>query len=245
MEEIWKDIPTFEGLYKASTLGRIASYDRKVNYKNFGKIATKKGKILTPKESKGYLEVVLCDNEGKHYCRKVHRLVAEAFIPNSNNYQTINHIDEDKHNNRASNLEWCSVKENVEKYHSNRMCLYQYNLMGKLIATWDSITKAAKVAGGDKTGVQHCAKGKLKTYLGYIWSYQELTKEELKSRTTNERKCEVVQFDLQGNYIQTFESARQAAKAVNCCSPAIVLACEGSRKTIKGFIWKYKKHLQV
>lgn len=244
MEEIWKDVPSFEGLYKVSNLGRVASYDRKVNYKHYGKIATKKGKVLSPKVSNtGYLEVTLCDAHGKcHYCR-VHRLVAIAFLPNPNNYQVINHIDENKQNNCIYNLEWCSNRENIEKYHANRTVLYQYGLAGNLVKEWNSITKAAELVGGDKTGIQHCAsaKSKLKTYFGYIWTYDFLEEKELKHRLEDNKERKVFQFDIHGNYIQSFTSLQKAADAVHCNSSAITLACQGKRKTIKGFIWKYEK----
>lgn len=100
---IWKDVLDYEELYQVSNLGDVRGKDR------FDSIGRKiKGMILKPQTSKkGYLQVSLCKS-GKQKTYKIHRLVAEAFIPNSNNYPQVNHIDEDKTNNRDTNLEWCT-----------------------------------------------------------------------------------------------------------------------------------------
>ena len=93
MNEMWKDIEDYEGLYQVSNLG---------NVKNI-----KTNKILKPEETpKGYLRIRLSKN---HICKnyKIHRLVGKAFIPNPDNLPQINHKDENKHNNTINNLEWC------------------------------------------------------------------------------------------------------------------------------------------
>ena len=176
MEEVWKDIPDFEGYYQASNLGRIRSVDRYVKYKNTDGVALRKGKILSPKTSnKGYLETTLM-KEGKNYYKRIHQLIASAFLPNPNNYPQINHINEDKKDNRVENLEWCTSRQNTEAYHESRIQVFQYTLQGKLLKVWHSITKAAESIGINKTGIQHCCSGnKLKTYGGYIWSYKSLS----------------------------------------------------------------------
>jgi hypothetical protein len=81
----------------------------------------KTGKILKPAINKpnGYLGVLLYVGK-KTYYRTIHRLVAEAFIENTNNKKTVNHIDLDKHNNHIDNLEWLSLKENIHHYHANK-----------------------------------------------------------------------------------------------------------------------------
>lgn len=117
MEEIWKAIPGFEGLYEASTLGHIRSLDRNKEYTkqyDFGTVKANhhfKGKVLTPSFSSGYLSVVLSRN-GKTYDRLVHRLVAETFVPNPNHKRQVDHIDGDRTNNCIDNLRWVSSKEN-------------------------------------------------------------------------------------------------------------------------------------
>ena len=138
IREEWKAVPGFEGWYEVSSLGKIRSVDRVVNYKDSSK-AQKKGKILRPKVGKhGYLEVILVMNG----CRKtfrVHRLVATSFIANPNNLSSINHINEDKLDNRMENLEWCSVKQNT-LYSMREIPIDQYDLDGNLIATFNHYT---------------------------------------------------------------------------------------------------------
>lgn len=244
MEEVWKDIPGFEGYYQASTLGKVRSVDRYVKYKDTDGVALRKGKILSPKTSnKGYLETTLM-KEGKTYYRRIHQLIASAFLPNPNNYPYINHINEDKMDNRVENLEWCTPKYNVEAYHESRTKLYQYTLKGELVKVWNSITKAAESIHGDKGGIHHCCAGRLangnskKTYLGYIWSYTPLSSEELQKRATNERLVQVLQLDLGGNVLHSYNSTVEAAKAVGCNPSAISMAIQGMRKTIKGYQWR-------
>ncbi len=235
--EIWKDIPEFENWYQASTLGNIRSVDRYVNYKTTGQ-AFKKGKVLCPKKSnKGYLEVVLVKN-GKYFYKRVHQLVAITFIPNPCKYNSINHINEIKTDNRVSNLEWCTQKDNSDAYVRSRINVFQYDLNGKLVKIWHSISNAAKSVSGDKTGIQHCCAGKLKTYKNYIWSYCTISSEDIKSRKTNNNCSKVIQIDLNGNILHSYNSMAEAAKSVGCNPSAISMACLGIRKTIKGYIWK-------
>ena len=104
MQEEWRDIRGYEGLYQVSNLGRVKSLkDRYGNYRE---------KILTPGNNRGYLQVNLY-KDGKRKTYRVHKLVAEVFIDNSNDYKEINHKDEDKTNNRVENLEWCDRKYNA------------------------------------------------------------------------------------------------------------------------------------
>lgn len=111
MEEIWKAITDFEGFYEVSNLGNVRGCQR-IRKSKAESISVVQGKTLHPKSDKdGYKEVALC-KDGKMYFKRVHRLVASAFIPNPNNYPVINHIDENPSNNCVSNLEWCSISYN-------------------------------------------------------------------------------------------------------------------------------------
>ena len=108
MNEEWRPIEGYEGLYEVSNTGLIRSLDRFVGNRN-----RIKGKILSINIKKGgYCSVVL-SKYGKMKGYQVHRLVAQAFIPNPDNLPQVNHIDEDKSNNCVDNLEWCTAKYNI------------------------------------------------------------------------------------------------------------------------------------
>lgn len=111
MVEIWKSILGYEGLYEVSNLGRVRSLDRRVSYTN-GQVHIHKGRILKPGVSNGYMQVHLCNN-GSMKQPLVHRLVAEAFIPNPDNLPQVNHKDENPSNNNVDNLEWCTSEYNI------------------------------------------------------------------------------------------------------------------------------------
>lgn len=106
--EIFKDIKGYEGFYEISNFGNV----RSTSYKGT--------RILKPSVTKnGYLNVVLCINQHKEH-KLVHRLVADAFIPNPLNYKTVNHKDENKLNNCVENLEWLSTEDN-NRYSNHNM----------------------------------------------------------------------------------------------------------------------------
>lgn len=102
MSEIWKDIPNYENLYQVSNYGRVRSLHNRFKNKTY---------LKGCKNSKGYLLVTLCKNHTQK-AFNIHRLVAEAFIPNPNNLPCVNHIDENKINNIFTNLEWCTYQYN-------------------------------------------------------------------------------------------------------------------------------------
>ncbi len=106
MEEVWKDIKGYEGLYQISNTGKVKSLKRIMKSRKCEEIIKKPSKL-----PKGYLKVSLC-KEGKIKYYSIHRLVAEAFIPNPNNLPCVNHKDCNPQNNEVSNLEWISYKEN-------------------------------------------------------------------------------------------------------------------------------------
>jgi hypothetical protein len=118
MEEKWKDIKGYEGLYQVSNLGNVKS----LNYRSAGK-----EHLISPGTDRGgYNILVLCKGK-KAKSFKVHRLVANAFIPNPKNKEQVNHKDGNKQNNKVDNLEWCTCKENM--HHAWKTGLYKGGIM--------------------------------------------------------------------------------------------------------------------
>lgn len=172
--EIWKDIPGYEGLYQVSNTGKVKSLERKVN--TFGGKRGVGERILRPHHRrKKYLGVIL-SKEGVHKDYSIHRLVAEAWVPNPLNLPQVNHIDEDVQNNNAANLEWCDCKFNINwgtghKRAIDPQCktVEQYTLDGQLIAKYSSAMEATR-----KTGLTHISavcRGERKQAGGYVWKY--------------------------------------------------------------------------
>lgn len=123
--EIWKPIVGYEELYEVSNLGNVRSFNRIIN-RPVGAYL-KKGRVLRAGKSRnGYLTVRLVGNEGTSTLN-VHRLVAQAFLDNPNGYNEVNHLDEDKTNNKADNLEWCTHKYNVNYGTRNRRIMKTRN----------------------------------------------------------------------------------------------------------------------
>ena len=161
--EIWKDIEGYEGLYQINSEGIVRN---------------KKGCIRKSKLKKdGYVSITLCKN-GEHKTFLVHRLVATAFIPNPNNYTIINHINEDKTDNRVENLEWCSKSYNntygtrIEKvFYKLSKPVLQFTKDGKLVKKWENTTHIKNELGFSSSSINSCCKGRLKTAYGYKWCY--------------------------------------------------------------------------
>ena len=113
MEEIWKDIKGYEGLYQVSNFGRVKTLPRIIRNSSNGRYYTKEKILKLGKQTTGYLYVCLYKNN-THKTHRIHRLVAEAFIANPENKLQVNHIDGNKTNNHVSNLEWVTRKENMK-----------------------------------------------------------------------------------------------------------------------------------
>jgi hypothetical protein len=176
--EVWKDIKGYEGLYQVSNMGRLKSLERTVAGKN-GSERTIRERILKPSTNEyGYLRVCLCDSRGKRKFLSVHRLVCEAFHENPKNKPEVNHINENKSDNRACNLEWVSRKENCN--HGTRTArsakarskpVGQFTIDGKLIKVWQSTIEIERQLGVSQGHISDVARGKLKTAYGYVWKY--------------------------------------------------------------------------
>ena len=160
--EVWKDIEGYEDLYQVSNLGRVKRL-------NTGRIL--KGR----KNTNGYLQVILCKNgKTKHYY--IHRLVAQVFIPNQENKPQVNHIDENKENNHAENLEWVTSKENNN--HGTRTLRVGKTRSIPIICIETGIEyygarECARQMGLNDGNITSVLKGKRKTCGGYTFKYKE------------------------------------------------------------------------
>ena len=164
--EVWKDIQGYNGNYQVSDCGHV----RSMSFHRTGE--TKVLKIN--KHRNGYFSVLLFDN-GKRKRLYIHRLVAEAFIPNPFNFPQVNHKDEDKSNNHVDNLEWCTAMYNSRYGTGNKRkaealskAVNQYTLDGTFVKTWDSV-KEVKRAGF--SNVRRCIKGITHQCKGYVWRF--------------------------------------------------------------------------
>lgn len=154
------------------------------NFPNY--LISKEGQVYSTKTNKireieinenGYCRIRLMDGtkQGKKFY--IHRLVAEAYIPNPNNYNQVNHKDLNKHNNNLDNLEWCSESMNMQHNSDNKPenCrkIFQFDLSdeNKLIGTYNSIKEASEKTNTNKTSIIHCCSGKYKKAGEYIWKY--------------------------------------------------------------------------
>ena len=189
-KEIWKDIKGYEELYQISNYGRVKSLKRKSAFycglrKEYLERPIKEKILSFSKSNRGYLQVSLTKS-GKCRTYTIHRLVAQAFIPNLENKEQVNHIDGNKNNNCIDNLEWVTISENnkhafdtgLNKPHNQRK-VNQYDLNNNYIKTWNSITEFLKENNINlkNSGITSCCKGKQKTAYGYKWKYAD---EELK-----------------------------------------------------------------
>lgn len=182
MKEIWKPIINYEEKYEISNLGNVKSLPKRNGHR-----LSKEMILKSNKRPNGYYVVCLSkDKKTKNYY--IHRLVAQAFISNPQNYKEVNHKDGNKQNNNVDNLEWCSRKQNIDHALKNGLRImpkgeqvynarkvYQYALDGKLIKIWKCVADIAREFNISASNIICCClnKPKYKTSHGYIWKYEE------------------------------------------------------------------------
>lgn len=202
MEEIWKTIKGIGGKYSVSNLGNVKRNEHQTIVKPTNSVVSYKERLLKPYvDSTGYSVVSLQIAEGLTVRKKIHRLVAEAFVDNPHNYPIVNHKDEDKTNNCVDNLEWCDSKYNANygnrnKKISNRNSIRvaQYTMDGKLIKIWDSMSQAAASFGAKTTTyIRRVCTNQFgrHSYKGYVWKYVDqkvIGDETLKQQMMNDKQ---------------------------------------------------------
>lgn len=236
----WKPISKYDGLYLVSDDGKVFS--------------TRTNKILKQgmRGEYRYVEINVNGVAKKEY---VHRLVAEAFLPNPNNLPIVNHKDENPRNCNVNNLEWCTHKYNTnygtcieriiknmpDKKGANSILsvpIYQYDLEGNLIAKHDGMREAARQTGLSSVSISKACNGKLKQYAGYVWTKEKKFAYD-KEMKLNFHNGAILMYDTSGNLIRRFDDPRELKKegfSQICCNRV----CRGERKTYKGYVFKHE-----
>lgn len=225
MEEIWKKIPVEYGNYEISNLGRL----RHGNTKHICKLSL---------------------NAYGYYCRSnhlphkkriniyVHRLVAMAFIMNEENKPHVNHKNGIKTDNCVCNLEWCSVKENVDHAIKNMLSnpstkVIQLTKSNEFIKNWDSIKEASTELGISKSGIADVCRGKQITSGGFRWMYKDKQKHHVVLNTPNGKRKIVYVYTLDYKFIEKVnglnETARKYELSRSCVS--IISNSKGKKHT--------------
>lgn len=236
----WREIKGTNGLYLVSDDGKVFS--------------VRSNKLIKQQKSnKGYYRVEFNIN-GEVKKESVHRLVAEAFIPNPNNYPIVNHKDENPSNNHADNLEWCTHEYNSNygncqaKKVANRDHIFgwnhvqskpvkQFDLDGNFIHEYGSCGMAGILTGLSAKSIAKCAGGKLKQYGGYGWSYTDTYSYDPHPHHTI-RNGDIDCFDLEGHFIKTYHT-QDELRADGLVPQNVCRVCRGERKQYHGFTFAY------
>ena len=180
INEIWKPVVGYEGLYECSNMGRVKSVDRYVPHIYEGEYQFIKGRIRKTKLNNGGYEMLSLFRDGKEKTCLVHRIIAEAFLPNPYNLPEVDHKDECKTNNFVENLEWCDREYNL--YYGTRrqrqaekemVPVIQYTKDGMLIKKWDSMQSVMDYLGINRGNISNCCSGRCKSVGGYKWKYYD------------------------------------------------------------------------
>lgn len=206
-------------------------------------------RVLSHRLQQGYHHVTLSINKKGKSCR-IHRLVAQAFIPNLENKLFVNHINCDRGDNRVENLEWVTPAENFQKAVENGRwansrklkAVTQYTLAGEKIRTFESATEAARQTGLLQGKITECCKGKRRRTGDFQWRYAD---EEAVNLPPVEKKnhpgTKVARCNDNLDVLQVYSSYREAAADVNGTYQAIAAICGGTTVNIHHKGWRWKK----
>ena len=241
---MWEDVDGFEGRYQVSDDGRVRSIAQGV-WKEMGVMC-----------DRGYRKVSLRNPLTKRSTIVgVHRLVAQAFIPNPDNLPEVNHINEDKSDNRVENLEWCTRRQNMGCGSVSRRISQK---LSKRVARVDLKTgrvvelfcgaRDAQRSGWDSGGVSRCCTGAVASYKGFGWRYVDDDVAigdiipDWDGFSVRRSSKPVLQVDANdGHIIARFESARDAQRLnAKFVASNITAVCKGRLKSCAGYVWKYE-----
>lgn len=228
MKEMWKNIPKFEGMYQVSSLGRVKNIKKSTDKKH--RKTSMHGRILIGKLSNGYRKVSLCNN-GDIINEYIHRLVAQAFIPNPENKPEIDHINTVRDDNRVENLRWVTRRENT----MNPITLEKTREAARRIGLSRSIESLLPMIEASRKRVRSK-------------EFREYMNKKMKGNTSlksmfgksNPKSVSVIQMDLNGNHIKEWESANMAATSLSLHQANISKVCNGKRVSTGGYKWKFK-----
>lgn len=241
MEEIWRKTPEKYGNYEVSNIGRI----RNAKIKKIKNTRVHKTGYVYGKTKK----------DGKKINIKLHRVVAETFIPNPYNKPQVNHINGIKHDNRVENLEWCTHSENMQharaigllsKTEKNvrKTEVLQISKDGVLLKQWKSIKEAANVLNLSESGISDVCRGyeNRETCGGFIWKYVNAPFTHAKhKKSNNSNKKRTYVLDLDGNFLNEFDSLRESARFYNISSGAISYAIKNKNGVYLDKIFSFDK----
>ncbi len=244
--EEWRDVVGYEGLYLVSDLGRVKS--------SYIVSRAKDGIIKMGSDKNGYCSFALWKDKSQ-ITKNGHRVVAKAFLPNPKNKPCVNHIDGDKRNNRTTNLEWVTYKENsrhaietglyrhpemkkgYDSPHSKEV--YQLTVEGVFIKAFGSSIEAAISLFGDINRgsiIRKCCRDKSSSYKGFLWRYPK----DVNKDAISKHKRIIQQFSLEGILIKEYTGTSAAQKATGVLATGIGNNANGRTNTAGGFVWKYK-----
>lgn len=234
MKEVWKRITGFED-YMVSDYGNIKSYKK-----------NREGCVLA-KNKRGQYDSVVLIGDDKRQRASIHRLVADAFIPNPHNLPFINHKNGDKKDNRVDNLEWCSPSQNTQHYYNvlkkgkllKDQAVIQYTKNGKYIRSWDSVREASEETGCTIDNIVHSCKrrNRRKTTNGFLWRF--VGDNDLNTIQSKDKR--VVMINKYGEEVQRYDSSRIASESTGISLQSIQKICAMRQwQAEDNSIWRYE-----
>lgn len=225
MQEIWKDVAGFEGLYQVSNFGRIRSLRVK---RHAG------GIMVTKKRKNGYMFVFFRINN-KRIWKSIHRIVANAFIPNPENKPQVDHIDGNPSNNNVTNLRWATNVENMNNPVTKER-------MRKAFAGQNNPFFGKKHSKETKEKISNSRIGKYKGKENPFFGrkHSEDVRRHLSELAKNRGCVPILQYSKTGDFIKEWTCASFAGKTLGISPSGITACCRLKRKTAGGYVWKYK-----
>lgn len=224
-EEIWKDIPGWEGLYQASSHGRIRSVRSDIP------------KVLALGGGGRRYRSITLSRDGKTITKSVHRLVCMAFHGLPDSGMQVDHIDGDSHNNHEDNLRWCSSRDNhrnpitVERYRDAYNRSEDPTRLSRLASHPDVLERRGRTFSSRYSGVNNPRFGT---------KLPEETKRKIGARKKGTCCKPVIQMTREGGFVREWPSGSDAASALGLFSTNIFKCCKGQTASCGGFKWRYK-----